>query len=61
MDDLPSKEDPNQYVSVELSNSGAIVTIKRKRLIRDEIWSKLGSKTKHDERKSNDDKEKEDL
>lgn len=41
-------EDRNQYVAVELSKSGAIVNVKRKRLVREEIWNNIG-KRKHDQ------------
>ena len=36
--------DPDQYLQVELSKSGAIINVKRKRVIRDDLWNKLGKR-----------------
>ena len=39
-----NSEDPNQYITIELVQSKAILQIKRKRLIKKEIYDKLNGK-----------------
>ena len=50
IDKHDSSEDPNQYISVELSKSGAIVNVKRKRLVKEELWNRLGYKREADDK-----------